>query len=288
MEIKSINEKSSGESSEESSEENVGEENGDKITNGATQIDLQKPEEIEQLVENPTWREILVDLVKKEKFDPWNLDIVDITNKYIERIKKMKLLDLHISSNVILAAAILLHFKAETLRLESEEQFVEQQVFVEEPPVEVSMLQLRVRVPPKRTVTLADLIQALEEVMKIEKRREERLKEKPIQLLELKIPTYNIEKEMENILTKAQQLADREGWLTFSQLLPKEKTPKNIVFTLLPVLHLVQEEKLYLLQERIFGEIFLKLINNKKIGQENREEIKSEKENEKKVKMKRK
>ena len=34
--------------------------------------------------------EIILDLVKTGKIDPWNIDIVDLYDKYMERIKELK------------------------------------------------------------------------------------------------------------------------------------------------------------------------------------------------------
>jgi len=216
--------------------------------------------EIEDLVVNPTWREILMDLVVSEQFDPWNLDITEITSKYIDRVKKMKVMDLHLPANVILAAAILLRLKSEMLKLESEEQVSEGETFIDDNPIgEVQMLHLRMRVPPKRTITLADLVNALDEVMSIEKVRAQRAKDK-VQVMELKLRDYDIEEEMTAILEKARKLADEKGWLTFSQLLKgKERTNDAIILAFLPLLYLENENKISLLQEKLFGEILINI-----------------------------
>ncbi len=253
----------------------------------------QKELELDRLVEDPTWREMLLDLVSKDQLDPWNIDIVEITRRYIARIKKMKVLDLHIPSNVILAAAILLRFKSETLALENEENVIENEVFIEEPvPVEIPMLELKVRVPPKRSVTLGDLIHALEEVIDIEKKRNERKKRYIPEFMEIKIPRYDIEEEIKEIYQRTKKLADNTGWLSFSALV-KDKYPdedsknkngqkednsgeketddddpvriqRNIMLTLLPLLYLSQEEKISIIQEKIFGEIFIKVLKESK------------------------
>jgi len=221
--------------------------------------------EIEDLVVNPTWREILTDLVVSEQLDPWNLDIVEITSKYIERVKKLKDLELHIPANVILAAAIFLRLKSESLKLV--EEVVENDVYVEDSPLaDAPMLHLRMRVPPQRTITLTDLVNALEEVMSLEKVREQRKKER-VQVLELKLPNYDIENEMSSMLAMARKLADEKGWLTFSNLIKnrqktnirKETASESIVFSFLPLLYLEHNNKLFLLQEKLFGEILINI-----------------------------
>ena len=132
--------------------------------------------DLEQLVAQPTWREMLLDLVVSEKLDPWNIDLVDIASRYLERVRKLQKLDLRVPANLILAASILLRFKSDALRFEEEEQVVEQQTFIDEAqaPVEIPMLSLRTRIPRKRKVTLNELMSALEEVFEEQRKRQEK------------------------------------------------------------------------------------------------------------------
>ncbi|MCX6776446.1 MAG: ScpA family protein [Candidatus Micrarchaeota archaeon] len=213
---------------------------------------------LEQLVAQPTWREMLFDLVVSEKLDPWNIDLVDIASKYLERVRKLQKLDLRVPANLILAASILLRFKSDALRFEEEEQVVEQQTFIDETqaPVEIPMLSLRTRIPRKRKVTLNELMTALEEVFEDQKRRQE----KPVIKgnMVINIPKYNITRQMNEIFARVKKTADASGLVTFSSLL-EEKSRKEIIYTLLPLLHLAQEGKLSLFQEKFFGEIFIQL-----------------------------
>lgn len=214
--------------------------------------------DLEQLVAQPTWREMLLDLVVSERLDPWNIDLVDIASKYLQRIKNLQKLDLRVPANLILAASILLRFKSDALRFEEEEQVVEQQTFIDEAqaPVEIPMLSLRTRIPRKRKVTLNELMGALEEVFEEQKRRQE----KPVvrEKIVIDIPKYNITKQMNEIFERVKQTADASGLVTFSSLL-KERSRKEIIYTLLPILHLAQDGKLSIFQEKFFGEIFIQL-----------------------------
>jgi segregation and condensation protein A len=230
--------------------------------------------ELEDLVSNPTWKEILMDLVVSEQFDPWNLDITQITAKYIDRVKKMKEFDLHLPANVILAAAVLLRLKSETLKLETEEQVAEAETYIDDNPIgEVQMLHLRMRVPPKRTITLADLVNALEEVMTMEKARAQRSKER-VHVMELNLPKYDIEKEMASTLEKARKLADEKGWLTFTNLLKgKQKNNETIILAFLPLLYLENENKIFILQEKLFGEILININPDPEREEEKEEKI---------------
>ena len=62
-----------------------------------------------------TWQALLMDLVRSEQMDPWDIDISMLAQKYIETIKELKKTDLRISGKVLLAAAILLRVKAHHL-----------------------------------------------------------------------------------------------------------------------------------------------------------------------------
>ncbi|MEM3555221.1 MAG: ScpA family protein [Candidatus Micrarchaeia archaeon] len=224
----------------------------EQSNNVKTKVDL------EELVAQPTWREMLLDLVVTEKLDPWNIDLVEIATKYIERVRKLQKLDLRVPANLILAASILLRFKSDALKFEEEEQVVEEQTFIDEAqaPVEIPMLSLRTRIPRKRKVTLDELMSALEEVFEEQRRKQE----KPIvkESLLINLPKYDITERMKEIYNKVKKLADSTGLVTFSSLL-KNKTREEIIYTLLPVLHLAQEGKLSVFQEKFFGEIFIQL-----------------------------
>jgi len=222
-----------------------------EATAGQQNIDLEK------LVAQPTWREELRLMVEEERLDPWNIDIGEVADKFVARMRKLQTLDLVVPANLILASAILLHLKSEALKFE-EEQVEEQEVYIEEErePVEIPLLTLRTRIPPKRRVTLAELMDALEEAFEYQKRREERaIAPEPISFV---LPEYNIEERMAELLSRAAKLADSEGLITFSSLL-RERTRREIIFTLLPLLHLAQDGRLDIFQEKLFGEIFIQL-----------------------------
>jgi segregation and condensation protein A len=216
--------------------------------------------DLEKLVVQPTWRDMLMDLVLEEKLDPWNVDIVEVTEKYMDRIRDIQSLDLRVPANIILAAAILLRFKSETLRLEEEVQVADSETYIEENqnPVEISMLSLRTRIPPKRRVSISELIGALSEVIDAQKKRAERIfAPKPIMSIE--IPKEDIEKRMNVLLERLDGIADKEGVLVFSDLLEK-KTKEEMIFLLLPLLHLAQDRKIDITQEKMFGEIFITIL----------------------------
>ena len=43
-----------------------------------------KSANLEKMVQLPTWREMLYDMVSENKLDAWNIDVAKVTNKYLE------------------------------------------------------------------------------------------------------------------------------------------------------------------------------------------------------------
>ena len=227
-------------------------------------------DQIEQLVHKPTWREMLVEIVDANNLDPWNIDISVVTNGYIDKIKGMKISDLHIPANVILAASILLRFKAQAFEFEEEQPQMEEAYYEE--PLEASsmeMLQLRMRMQPKRSITLPDLITALEDAIKIEVKRERNKVIVPT-VLEFKPPEYDIEKETKKIYDAILSNADENGMVIFSELLKSmgRKGSRETVLALLPLLHLCQKSKITVSQEDYFGEIMIQKLDSAPLGDE--------------------
>src|SRR5574344_1647166 len=58
---------------------------------------------------------ILVDMAKTGKVDPWNIDIVDITDKYLAHMFQMKAQNLRLTGRTLLFAAVLLRLKSNIL-----------------------------------------------------------------------------------------------------------------------------------------------------------------------------
>ena len=62
-----------------------------------------------------SWQQIILDLIKSDQLDPWDIDLVILTKKYLEKIHELEESNIYISSKILLAAAILLRVKSEIL-----------------------------------------------------------------------------------------------------------------------------------------------------------------------------
>ena len=137
---------------------------------------------------------ILVDMAKAGKIDPWNIDIVDVTDKYLAHICEMKSQNLRLTGRTFLFAAVLLKMKSNILegidimQFEDQPQDDEFQYDDDGFPLEYpeddyistnnvisidEVLQRRtsVRLNHNRVVTLRDLIRQLEFYEKLEKKQ---------------------------------------------------------------------------------------------------------------------
>ncbi len=59
--------------------------------------------------------EILVQMAERGEIDPWNIDIVEVTDRFLAELERRKQLDLRISGRTLLYAACLLRMKSEHL-----------------------------------------------------------------------------------------------------------------------------------------------------------------------------
>ena len=138
-------------------------------------FDLQKNNEVDGI-------EILVQMAKDGKIDPWNIDIIDVTDKYLMQIFQSKAQNLKWTSRTILFASILLKLKSnilvgvelsdfapqpevDELEFNDDELDYEQEYIPTNNVISIDeVLQRRtsVRLNHNRVVTLRDLIRQLE------------------------------------------------------------------------------------------------------------------------------
>ena len=220
-------------------------------------------ENLEEFVRAPTWREILLEAVEKEAMNPWELDISKLADAYLKRVRDMQAMDLRVPANVILAAALLLHYKAQALRVFEATQVTEEPAFVPLVNEDIPELIYNAEQARTRSVTVDELISAVEEVMK-DGRRElpRRIQAEP---LSVELPQEAMHDVMEKVYGAAQGLKDEKNIVLFSHLIRQfnghgESHGQLVSYSLMPLLHLVQDDKIEAWQDRVFGEIFIKVL----------------------------
>ena len=132
--------------------------------------------------------EILVEMAKSGKIDPWNIDIADVTNKYLQKLVELKTNDLKLTGRTLFFAALLLRLKSDVLEginifeeeLEESESLAEFEDSEDDRDTlnysnvisldEVLERRTSVKLHKSRVVTLEDLIKQLEFYEKIDRR----------------------------------------------------------------------------------------------------------------------
>ncbi|MBW3022502.1 segregation/condensation protein A [Candidatus Woesearchaeota archaeon] len=218
-----------------------------------------------------TWQSLIYELIRTEQMDPWDIDVSLLTQKYIEAIKKLQEFDFIISGKVVLAAAILLNIKSAKL-LEEEsnidkiihppEALDDEGIGYEVPealrnlPADKITLVPRTPQPRKRKVSVFDLVEALQKALEVRKRRSLRDVVVNMPVIDRKVDItkiiFDLHKKIKAILTDKNRL-------TFVDLVGSEEKQDQVT-TFIPLLHLDNQRKIDLMQEKQFGEIEIKLV----------------------------
>jgi segregation and condensation protein A len=217
--------------------------------------------------EQVSWKALLMKLVKEEGMDPWDINIGNLTQQYIQSVKSLKEANLNISGKVLLAAAILLRIKSTRLVNDDLAEFdqlltppVEEEAFYDSLEQELRTKEVhdhnyelhpRIPQPRKRKVSIFDLVNALEKALEVKHRRINRIDE-----VNVEIPDHvDINEAIDSVWGRITDWFTRvKEKLTFRNLL-KEDTKKEKIGVFQPLLHLAHNRKVYLKQDKPFGPI---------------------------------
>jgi len=232
----------------------------------ANPVELQTFSYFENMVSKPTWKDILFDLIASESIDPWNIDLIKLADDFLHRVRELERMDFVLQANVILAAAIMLRYKSNYLKSLSRQtdisEFLASEVVPEAEGREgIPELTLCSRIPPKRQFTLDEILHEMERIIKYDETERVTVPRGSIvEIVDLELPDHDIEQDMADVLQRIRQNTDTEGWSLFSRLVGQNDVQK-IVYTLVCILHLVQNGTVDIRQDKMFGEIFIKLLN---------------------------
>ncbi|MDD5474168.1 MAG: ScpA family protein [Candidatus Methanoperedens sp.] len=214
----------------------------------------------EDILEEPI--EILVNLAKNGEIDPWNIDIVEVTDKFLRHVEELERMDLRVSGRTLLYAAILLRMKSNVLvEVEEPEDIIEDdylQFEIRDYPVPAMPL----RRSSNRPVTLEELLSELKKAEVVEKRRFDRVKNKTEERRATIDEVLSIahEEDIESRVGKMRELLnelfEKQKYIKFSDLSsPLDRT--GIVMAYLAILFLATKKEIWLEQEELFGELFI-------------------------------
>ncbi len=220
-------------------------------------------QDAQDIYEEPV--EILVNLAREGEINPWNIDIVEITDKFLHHIEELERMDLRISGRTLHYAAILLRMKSNILVEEpviEDDSWIDDLDFfdVEDYPVPRSP----VRRHSQRSVTLDELILELEKAEVVERRKT--IRKKARETLELDRPTTeqvlnvaheeDIEGRVDTMRKTLNSILEDRTYIAFSELLSGDRS--NKLMTYISLLFLATNKEIWLEQEELFGELYIR------------------------------
>ncbi|MFH1310898.1 MAG: segregation/condensation protein A [Nanoarchaeota archaeon] len=238
-----------------------------------------KQEQIHDILFNRQigWQEIIYDLINTEQLNPWDIDIVVLTEKYLEKIQNLEEADFFVSGKVLFAAALLLRIKSEILLnkyIKSIDEILfgeknSNKVQIEPNPVfridfeeQIPELIPKSPMPRFKKVTLQELMDSLNKAIITENRRikKEILVKNAVRETAFSLPkrNFSIKDKIKEIYEKlAGQLKEEEKKkkVSFSEFIGTNKDERILSFS--PLLHLENQKKVWLEQEVHFGEIYI-------------------------------
>lgn len=230
-----------------------------------------------------SWQAIIYDLINTEQLDPWDLDIVLLSNKYLEKVRMLEEADFFVSSKVLYAASLLLRIKADILLNDDlqglddilfgkkeTKKYVQERIELEDG---IPGLVPRTPMPRFRKVTLAELMSSLNKAIATENRRIRKVVvakqyEREAAAV-LPKNTMNLKDKIAEIYDKLLLMFEnREEKLAFSEISGEAKHER--IYSFVSLLHLDNQQKVWLEQNGHFDEIWilLKHLYDKKYASE--------------------
>jgi segregation and condensation protein A len=226
--------------------------------------------------------EILVGLAERGEIDPWNIDILEVTERFLSELDRLRQLDLRISGRTLFFAATLLRLKSEFLVEPEEGADGDEPGLEEEPPegfdiheylgpIERLEREIRRRIERKnlrtRPVTLYELIRMLRTAEREERMRRRTRTVHPEPLVEtadvISVAHDEGFQEAADVVWKGYEdlLASREP-VTLGDLC--QALDRRISDVYIPLLFLNLDGKLEISQETFFEELFIKRVETGK------------------------
>ncbi len=216
------------------------------------------------------WQEIIYDLINTEQLNPWDIDIIILTNKYLDKIRAMEETDFFVSSKVLLAASLLLRIKSEIL-LNQYVKSIDEILFGKKEQIRIPLERIeldedipdlisRSPLPRLKKVTLKELIESLNKAIITENRR---IKKEIISKNTLRESSFSLPRRKFSIKDKITEIyrnlndlfkLREEKKVPYSEFI-KERDEKIISF--LPLLYLEDQKKIWLDQKFPFDEVHI-------------------------------
>ena len=220
--------------------------------------------------------DLLLDLVRKQDIDIYDIPIAQITAQYLAYVEKLRELDVNLAAEFIYMAAVLIHIKSKMLlprdpaisseaqddpRAELVNRLIEHEKFKSAAQMLMQKQQIEdaVRSNPairdfmeasgtesEIAADVIDLVKTFQQVL-------ERVRSRPIMQVDDETVTVS---QMIDYLRRRLSVEDRP--LRLKQILQNVQSRQALVCMFLALLELVRLQAIQLRQDRLFGEILLR------------------------------
>ena len=216
--------------------------------------------------------DLLLDLIRRQKIDIYDIPIAKVTEQYLEYLHLLQEMNVDLASEFLLIAAQLIYIKSKTLlppdpdateeeqedpRLELVRRLLEHEKFKNAAQMlyQREMVENAVwthpgdlpfedfEIEPQMAVGLIDLLRAFREVLK-------RSEEKP--MMELDREEFSIEQMMGYLF---EHITAARGSITLTEVLPTISSRRGLITAFLALLELTRLKAIFLWQDKPFGDI---------------------------------
>jgi segregation and condensation protein A len=204
-------------------------------------------------------------MAKRGEIDPWNIDIIDLTDRFLQKIS-----DLRVSARVLLYASILLRMKAEALLAEifkEDEREYEEEDYDYPADLEIDFndeisldgLKIGARKRIRRYTTLNELIKELRRLEKMEKKRKRksRVVKDVVKDIENIPHDEDVEEKIKAVNELLNKLFKSREELSFFSIV-KGLSTTEILSYYVSILHLAYRSQLEVVQEKLYDDIKLR------------------------------
>ncbi|XRO74616.1 segregation/condensation protein A [Methanocaldococcus sp. 28A] len=212
------------------------------------------------------WVRMIKEGIEKKNLNPWDINIAEVADYYIQKIKELKKFDIRLSADVILVGGILLRMKSEALydecKVEEDDDYEYYDDYyydeIENKPKKSRKKEKEDKEKNKKSkkpVTVEELIKTIEkELNKVKKSKKKR--EKKINEVEEIIEELIEDEDISDIIAELLEDLMKEGIIIYQE---RFKTKEERVRYFIPSLYLANDGKAELIQEKLFGELIIKL-----------------------------
>ena len=220
--------------------------------------------------------DLLLDLIRKQDIDIYDIPIARITAQYLSYVERMRELDVNVAADFIYMAAVLIHIKSKMLlprdplapaegeedpRSELVNRLLEHEKFKSAAQMLLQKQQIEDAVwsnpslkefkddegtEPELAADVIDLVKTFQQIL-------DRAKSRPILQVDEETVTVG---QMINYLRRRLSLEDKP--VRLKQLLRNIDSRQALVCMFLAILELVRLQAVQLRQERLFGEILIR------------------------------